>query len=81
MLNRAGVNLVLMSIRLDSLVTFYAFFAVFCLIGRQDLGGDSVGVLPLPIPNREVKPISAENTSLAGKIGRRRDLALQQDTL
>ncbi len=40
----------------------------------QNLGDDCDGEPPLPIPNREVKPISAENTGFTGKIGRRRDL-------
>ncbi len=34
------------------------------LIKRSDLGGYSVGVPPLPIPNREVKPNYADGTAL-----------------
>ena len=29
----------------------------------NDLGGNSNGVPPLPIPNREVKPINADGTA------------------
>ena len=32
-------------------------------INTKDLGGYSVGVPPLPIPNREVKPDSADGTA------------------
>ena len=35
------------------------------------LGGYSNGVPPLPIPNREVKPISADGTAYRGRVGRR----------
>ena len=35
------------------------------------LGGYSVGVPPLPIPNREVKPDSADGTASSGRVGRR----------
>ena len=31
------------------------------------LGGYSVGVPPLPIPNREVKPVRADGTAIAGE--------------
>ena len=37
----------------------------------KDLGGYSVGVPPLPIPNREVKPDSADGTASSGRVGRR----------
>ena len=36
------------------------------------LGDYSDRVPPLPIPNREVKPISADGTALSGRVGRRR---------
>ena len=34
-------------------------------------GGYSVGVPPLPIPNREVKPNRADGTAYSGRVGRR----------
>ena len=34
-------------------------------------GGYSVGVPPLPIPNREVKPVRADGTASSGRVGRR----------
>ena len=35
-------------------------------------GGRSDGVPPLPIPNREVKPVSADGTAMqCGRVGRR----------
>ena len=38
----------------------------------KDLGGNSEGVPPLPIPNREVKPFSADGTAVTcGRVGRR----------
>jgi hypothetical protein len=38
----------------------------------KDLGGYSVGAPPLPIPNREVKPDSADGTAQqCGRVGRR----------
>lgn len=42
----------------------------------QRLGDDSGKVTPLPIPNREVKLISAEGSAgfLRVRIGRRRDV-------
>ena len=42
-------------------------------------GDHSEGATPVPIPNTEVKPLSAENTALSGrgKIGHRRDLILK----
>ena len=33
-------------------------------------GGYSVGVPPLPIPNREVKPVRADGTASSGRVGR-----------
>src|SRR6056297_1932169 len=39
--------------------------------GRSS-GDDSGGVPPLPIPNREVKPTSADGTALSGRVGHRR---------
>ena len=39
---------------------------------RYDLGGYSNGVPPLPIPNREVKPINADGTAFScGRVGSR----------
>ena len=35
-------------------------------------GGYSVGVPPLPIPNREVKPVRADGTAYSGRVGSRR---------
>ena len=42
-------------------------------------GGNSDGVTPLPIPNREVKPISANGTALSrgGRVGRRQGVIFQ----
>ena len=38
----------------------------------RDLGGNSSGVPPLPIPNREVKPIHADGTAFScGRVGSR----------
>ena len=34
---------------------------------RKDIGGYSEGVPPLPIPNREVKPLSADGTAKVGE--------------
>ena len=34
-------------------------------------GGYSVGVPPLPLPNREVKPVRADGTAYSGRVGRR----------
>ena len=33
----------------------------------KDIGGYSEGVPPLPIPNREVKPLSADGTAKVGE--------------
>ena len=33
----------------------------------KDTGGYSEGVPPLPIPNREVKPLSADGTAKVGE--------------
>ena len=33
----------------------------------KDNGGYSLGILPLPIPNREVKPYSADGTPFVGE--------------
>ena len=38
----------------------------------RTLGGYSVGVPPLPIPNREVKPNSVDGTAFSGRVDRRR---------
>ena len=35
------------------------------------LGGYNVGVPPLPIPNREVKPNRADGTAFRGRVGSR----------
>ena len=37
------------------------------LKGRRANGGYSTGVPPLPIPNREVKPRSADGTAFVGE--------------
>ena len=37
------------------------------VVHTKDNGGYSVGVPPLPIPNREVKPLSADGTAFAGE--------------
>ena len=40
-------------------------------IALQSYGDYSGGVSPLPIPNREVKPVSADGTALCGgRVGR-----------
>jgi hypothetical protein len=41
---------------------------------EKDLGGYSNGAPPLPIPNREVKPISADGTAYSGRVSRRHSL-------
>ncbi len=39
---------------------------------EKELGGFSEGVPPLPIPNREVKPLCADGTGQkSGRVGRR----------
>ena len=39
---------------------------------RKYNGGDSDGDPPLPIPNREVKPVSADGTAIpSGRVGDR----------
>ena len=38
---------------------------------NETLGGYCVGVPPLPIPNREVKPVCADGTAMqCGRVGR-----------
>ena len=38
-------------------------------------GADRAGGTPLPIPNREVKPCSADDTAIkCGKVGKRQDI-------
>ena len=45
--------------------------------GRRKLsGGYSGGVPPLPIPNREVKPVRADGTAYSGRVGSRRPFRL-----
>ena len=39
---------------------------------NRSLGDYSGRVPPLPIPNREVKPASADGTANCGRVGRRR---------
>ena len=34
---------------------------------QEEIGGYSEGVPPLPIPNREVKPLSADGTAKVGE--------------
>ena len=44
----------------------------FEFIARKNNGGYNDGDPPLPIPNREVKPISADDTAIpSGKVGSR----------
>ena len=44
----------------------------FEFISRKNNGGYNDGDPPLPIPNREVKPISADDTAIpSGKVGSR----------
>ena len=44
-----------------------------CSTCRDISGGYSLGVPPLPIPNREVKPVRADGTApQCGRVGRRR---------
>ena len=50
------------------MISFTIFFHVKILIcciiyNKRYLGGYSIGVPPLPIPNREVKPYSADGTA------------------
>ena len=42
-------------------------FVSLLYIVNPILGGYSVGVPPLPIPNREVKPVRADGTAIAGE--------------
>ncbi len=45
------------------------------MIQNLRLGGYIVGVPPLPIPNREVKPYKADGTAVkGGRVGRRHNL-------
>ena len=42
------------------------------------LGGYIVGVPPLPIPNREVKPYKADGTAVkGGRVGRRHNIFVE----
>ena len=41
------------------------------IILLRNSGGYSDGAPPLPIPNREVKPVSADGTAYCGRVGRR----------
>ena len=42
--------------------------------GKKALGDYSNGEPPLTIPNREVKPVSADGTASSGRVGRRQSL-------
>ena len=57
---------------LFSSMLFVSFlFCPSCFL--TNLGGRGVGAPPLPIPNREVKPDSADGTAIAcGRVGSRR---------
>ena len=48
---------------------FATFVFAFCLCDshERNSGGYSVGVPPLPIPNREVKPDRADGTAKVGE--------------
>ena len=52
-----------------SIVRFYQVND--CLNTEIYLGGYNVGVPPLPIPNREVKPNRADGTAFCGRVGSR----------
>ena len=61
---------------LVSILMCYTLYDLFCLsvcfiIVSNDMkrhsGGYSVGVPPLPIPNREVKPDRADGTAFVGE--------------
>ena len=64
--------------KLSEIVCFCDFFLfsrqyvmiLMSLVTSPNLGGYSAGVPPLPIPNREVKPASADDTAFGGKVGR-----------
>jgi hypothetical protein len=43
------------------------FFGLLTSDFKRSLGDYSVGVPPLPIPNREVKPDSADGTAIVGE--------------
>jgi hypothetical protein len=43
------------------------FFGLQTSDFKRSLGDYSVGVPPLPIPNREVKPDSADGTAIVGE--------------
>ena len=49
---------------IDSTLCFYFLFVV-CVI--RYYGGYGYGVPPLPIPNREVKPVCADGTAIVGE--------------
>ena len=43
------------------------------LVARERLVISSEGVTPVPIPNTEVKPFSADDSGFAAKVGHRQD--------
>ena len=59
-----------------SLIKLERFIERFKCVSKSSClrhyGGYSVGVPPLPIPNREVKPVRADGTAYSGRVGSRR---------
>ena len=54
------------SYRLTLSFFHFIFYADNCSAQGLNFGGFSLGVTPLPIPNREVKPQHADGTACAG---------------
>ena len=63
-----------------SLIKLERFIERFKCVSKSSClwhyGGYSVGVPPLPIPNREVKPVRADGTAYSGRVGSRRPFRL-----
>ena len=53
-------------------MSYHTLSGVVRTFGKDIYGGDSDGVPPLPIPNREVKPVIADGTAMqCGRVGSR----------
>ena len=62
----------MMKVCFFSLYTIYAAKQRLSSDKRRINGGNSDGDPPLPIPNREVKPVSADGTAIpSGRVGSR----------
>ena len=56
----------------DCFFSLYTIYAAQSSEKRRINGGNSDGDPPLPIPNREVKPVSADGTAIpSGRVGSR----------